>query len=167
VPDSAVGMLKRSGEHAVHAAAVEVECAWGLISALTALGGTFVRAHLASLLALWRKALPKVGVRDSAGGRSAEEWAFLLHVRGSTVGALAAFLESCGPKASARAGLVTLDVGRRLTTLLNNTLGFANAAHTYLAPLEHEPPRVLGLGLGLCKLAPVLRARTFECFSLL
>lgn len=167
VLESAVGMLKRSGEHPVQAAAVEVECAWGLISALTALGGTFVRAHLASLLALWRNAVPKVGARDSGGGRSVEEWAFLLHVRGSAVGALGAFLESCGPGVGGSGGLVTLDVGRRLTTLLSNALGFANAAHTYLGSLEHESPAVLGLGLGLRELEHVLRARTFECFSLL
>ncbi|KAG8686898.1 hypothetical protein FRC08_012272, partial [Ceratobasidium sp. 394] len=43
VLECAVSMLKKSGEHAVHLASVEVECAWGLISALTSLGGTFVR----------------------------------------------------------------------------------------------------------------------------
>ncbi|KAG8714844.1 hypothetical protein FRC11_006860 [Ceratobasidium sp. 423] len=171
VLECAVSMLKKSGEHAVNIASVEVECAWGLISALTSLGGVFVRGHLASLLALWRNAIPKVSARDSAnGGRSVEEWGFLLHVRGSAVGALAAFLESCGPHVASAGGLVTLDVGRRLTTLLTNALAFANAATTYFASLEVESQgttAIGGIGLSLRDLESNLRTRTLTCFSLL
>ncbi|KAJ1300539.1 hypothetical protein OPQ81_002194 [Rhizoctonia solani] len=171
VLECAVSMLKKSGEHAVNIASVEVECAWGLISALTSLGGVFVRGHLASLLALWRNAIPKVGARDSAnGGRSVEEWGFLLHVRGSAVGALVAFLESCGPHVATAGGLVTLDVGRRLTTLLTNALAFANAATAYFATLEVESQgttAIGGIGLNLRDLESNLRTRTLTCFSLL
>ncbi|CAE6397949.1 unnamed protein product [Rhizoctonia solani] len=171
VLECAVSMLKKSGEHAVHVASVEVECAWGLISALTSLGGVFVRSHLASLLALWRNAIPKVGARDSAnGGRSIEEWGFLLHVRGSAVGALVAFLESCGPHVANAGGLVTLDVGRRLTSLLTNALAFANAATSYFATLEAESQgttTISGIGLSLRDLESNLRTRTLTCFSLL
>ncbi|GAB1525330.1 hypothetical protein RhiTH_008488 [Rhizoctonia solani] len=171
VLDCAVSMLKKSGEHAVHIASVEVECAWGLISALTSLGGVFVRGHLASLLALWRNAIPKVSARDSANsGRSVEEWGFLLHVRGSAVGALAAFLESCGPHVATAGGLVTLDVGRRLTTLLSNALAFASAATTYFASLEMEnqgTAAIGGIGLSLRDLESNLRTRALICFSLL
>ncbi|CAE6356393.1 unnamed protein product [Rhizoctonia solani] len=171
VLECAVSMLKKSGEHAVHIASVEVECAWGLISALTSLGGVFVRGHLASLLALWRNAIPKVSARDSSNsGRSVEEWGFLLHVRGSAVGALAAFLESCGPHIATAGGLVTLDVGRRLTTLLSNALAFANAATTYFASLEADSQgtaAIGGIGLSLRDLESNLRTRTLICFSLL
>ncbi|CAE6439107.1 unnamed protein product [Rhizoctonia solani] len=171
VLECAVSMLKKSGEHAVNIASVEVECAWGLISALTSLGGVFVRGHLASLLALWRNAIPKVSARDSAnGGRSVEEWGFLLHVRGSAVGALAAFLESCGPQVASAGGLVTLDVGRRLTTLLTNALTFSNAATAYFASLETEnqgTTTIGGIGLSLRDLESNLRTRTLTCFSLL
>ncbi|CAE7204243.1 unnamed protein product [Rhizoctonia solani] len=171
VLECAVSMLKKSGEHAVNIASVEVECAWGLISALTSLGGVFVRSHLASLLALWRNAIPKVSARDSAnGGRSVEEWGFLLHVRGSAVGALVAFLESCGPHVATSGGLVTLDVGRRLTTLLTNALAFSNAASTYFASLEAESQgttAISGIGLSLRDLENNLRTRTLACFSLL
>jgi hypothetical protein len=92
-----------------------------------------------------------------------------LQFRGSVVGALAAFLASCGLNASAGAGPVTLGVGRRLTTLLSDALVFANAAITYLASLEHKPPSLLGLGLGLGlrELERVLRARAVECYALL
>jgi hypothetical protein len=173
VLECAVSMLKKSGEHAVSVASVEIECAWGLISALTSLGGTFVRGHLAHLLALWRNAVPKVGAKDSSNsGRSTEEWGFLLHVRGSAIGALAAFLESCGPHvaSSTAGGLVTLDVGRRLTTLLTNALGFTNAATTYLSSLELETQSTVaisGIGLSLRDLENVLRTRTLDCFTLL
>jgi hypothetical protein len=171
VLECAVSMLKKSGEHTVNVASVEVECAWGLISALTSLGGTFVRNHLASLLALWRNAIPKVSARDSANsGRSAEEWGFLLHVRGSAVGALVSFLESCGPHVAAAGELVTLDVGRRLTTLLTNALAFANAATTYFSSLEVETQvtsAISGIGLNLRDLENILRTRTLACFTLL
>ncbi|QRV99686.1 HEAT repeat protein [Ceratobasidium sp. AG-Ba] len=171
VLECAVSMLKRSGEHPVSIAGIEVECAWGLISALTALGATFVRGHLPSLLALWRNAVPKAGAKDVPNsGRSIEEWGFLLHVRGSAVGALVAFLESCGPNTSTAAGLVTLDVGRRLSTLLTNALSFANAATSFLSSLEFETQRTVaisGLGLSLRDLENILRARTMNCFALL
>ncbi|KAG8794872.1 hypothetical protein FRC12_020730, partial [Ceratobasidium sp. 428] len=173
VLECAVSMLKKSGEHAVNIASVEVECAWGLISALTSLGGTFVRGHLANLLALWRNAVPKVGAKDVPNsGRTVDEWGFLLHVRGSAIGALAAFLESCGPNVSntTTGGLVTLDVGRRLTTLLTNALAFANAATAFLSSLELETQAtvaIAGIGLSLRDLGNILRARALSCFTLL
>ncbi|KAF8761979.1 Clathrin-coated vesicle protein [Rhizoctonia solani] len=114
VLDCAVSMLKKSGEHAVHIASVEVEC--------------------------------------------------------SAVGALAAFLESCGPHVATAGGLVTLDVGRRLTTLLSNALAFASAATTYFASLEMEnqgTAAIGGIGLSLRDLGVTFRTRALICFSLL
>ncbi|KAF8727621.1 hypothetical protein AX14_007205 [Amanita brunnescens Koide BX004] len=138
VLDIAVQLLKRAGEHTLEVAWVEVEVAWTAISALLCLGPGFVRPQLAQLLVLWRNALPKPTGRDLAGGsglgsagtspsslsnstsRSPAEWAFLLHVRESALGAVLCFLRH---NASA---LVTLDVARRISSVLSNALQFAN-----------------------------------------
>ena len=138
VLDIAVQLLKRAGEHTLEVAWIEVEVAWTAISALLCLGPGFVRPQLAQLLVLWRNALPKPTGRDLAGGsglgsagasaaslssstsRSPAEWAFLLHVRESALGAVLCFLRH---NASA---LVTLDVARRISSVLSNALQFAN-----------------------------------------
>jgi len=80
VLDMAITLLKRTGEHTVALAGVEVETAWTCIAALMTLGPNFVRAHLPQLLVLWRNALPKPPSKDTAA-RTAAEWGFLLHVR--------------------------------------------------------------------------------------
>lgn len=138
VLDIAVQLLKRAGEHTLEVAWIEVEVAWTAISALLCLGPGFVRPQLAQLLVLWRNALPKPTGRDLAGGsglgsagssatslssstsRSPSEWAFLLHVRESALGAVLCFLRH---NASA---LVTLDVARRISSVLSNALQFGN-----------------------------------------
>ncbi|KAH9052913.1 clathrin-coated vesicle protein [Lactarius deliciosus] len=104
-------------------AGVEVETAWTCIAALMTLGPNFVRAHLPQLLVLWRNALPKPPTKDS-------EWGFLLHVRESALGAILAFLRHNAPT------LVTLDVARRLTTLLSNAFLFANAFAVQASHME-------------------------------
>ncbi|TRM58754.1 armadillo-type protein [Schizophyllum amplum] len=122
VLDMAIQLLKRAGEHDVKIAGVEVEVAWTLIAALMSLGPNFVRPHLPQLLVLWRNALPKPTSKDAANsaGRSAAEWSFLLHVRESALGAIYCFLQH-------NAGaLVTLDVARRVSSVLSNALNFAN-----------------------------------------
>ncbi len=129
--DMAITLLKRTGEHTVALAGVEVETAWTCIAALMTLGPNFVRAHLPQLLVLWRNALPKPPSKDTAA-RTAAEWGFLLHVREAALGAILAFLRHNAPT------LVTLDVARRLTTLLSNAFLFANAYATQ-APHVEDP----------------------------
>ncbi|KAK2459742.1 hypothetical protein APHAL10511_008243 [Amanita phalloides] len=148
VLDIAVQLLKRAGEHTLEVAWIEVEVAWTMISALLCLGPGFVRPQLAQLLVLWRNALPKPTGRDLAGGsglgiasasgsstslsgslsasptgRSPAEWAFLLHVRESALSAVLCFLRYNVP------ALVTLDVARRVSSVLSNALQFANNFH--------------------------------------
>lgn len=121
VLDMATSLLKAAGSHDLRPARVEVAAAWTLIAALTSLGPNFVRPHLPQLLVLWRNALPKPTSKDTQGnaGRSRAEWAFLLDVRESALGAVLGFLR-------ANKELVTLDVARRVSSLLSNALSFAN-----------------------------------------
>jgi hypothetical protein len=122
VLDMATQLLKRAGEHDVKVAGLEVEVAWTLIASLMSLGPNFVRPHLSQLLVLGRNALPKPTTKDSASnaGRSVPEWLFLLHIRESALGAIWCFLQHNSPT------LVTLDVARRVASLLSNALSFAN-----------------------------------------
>ncbi|KAF8630604.1 hypothetical protein AX15_002831 [Amanita polypyramis BW_CC] len=208
VLDIAIQLLKRAGEHALEVAWVEVEVAWTTISALLCLGPGFVRPQLAQLLVLWRNALPKPTGRDLAGGsglgssggsttslggsistsssgRSSSEWAFLLHVRENALGAVLCFLRH---NASA---LVTLDVARRISSVLSNALQFANNFQglNIEDPLEMVPTGTSGSSSGPGTAGPssitselgypgsrsltlrareaLLRKRVFQCFSAL
>ncbi|KAJ8690136.1 hypothetical protein PTI98_011594 [Pleurotus ostreatus] len=55
--DIATQLLKRSGDHDLKVAGVEVEVAWTLIASLMSLGPNFVRPHLPQPLFLWRNTL--------------------------------------------------------------------------------------------------------------
>ncbi|KAI0303661.1 armadillo-type protein [Multifurca ochricompacta] len=168
VLDMAIMLLKRTGEHTVALAGVEVETAWTCIAALMTLGPNFVRAHLPQLLVLWRNALPKPPSKDTVS-RTASEWGFLLHVREAALGAILSFLSHNAP------ALVTLDVARRLTTLLSNAFLFANAFANQAPHLEDplagsESSRVQGAtsdGPSLRSREALLRRRVFQCFTVL
>lgn len=168
VLDMAITLLKRTGEHTVTLAGVEVETAWTCIAALMTLGPNFVRAHLPQLLVLWRNALPKPPSKDSVA-RTPAEWGFLLHVREAALGAILAFLRHNAPT------LVTLDVARRLTTLLSNAFLFANAYATQASQIEvilagAEHSRASGAapeGPSLRSREALLRRRVFQCFAVL
>jgi hypothetical protein len=140
---TATALLKSTLDQPLSIARVNSEIGWTILSGLMALGPQFVKANLSALMVLWRNALPKPTVRDTSGVVGKDEWAFLLGVRGWAVGAMCAFLRwnntsvgggrdnrgqrnPLGGDSSAGTVLVTLDVARRLGTLLNNALGFAN-----------------------------------------
>ena len=159
VLDMAISLLKRAGEHDLKVAGIEIEVAWTSISSLMALGPNFVRPHLPQLLVLWRNALPKATSKDNNAGRSIAEWMFLLHVRENALGTILCFLQHNSLT------LVTLDVGRRIASLLNNALGFANnfLSQHVEDPLEGE----VNKGLSLRASEALLRRRVYQCFTTL
>lgn len=168
VLDTAVQLLKRSGEHDFKVAEVEVHVAWTLMSGLMTLGPTFVASHLPQLLVLWRNSLPKPTSKDtSVGERGEKEWAFLLDVREYTLSAILTFLQN-------NKELTTLDVARRLTSLLTNTLnfvnGFATAYSDYLREQQQNPNVPVGATRSAMTLATrehELRRRVLQCFGTL
>ncbi|KAK1228476.1 hypothetical protein PQX77_008494 [Marasmius sp. AFHP31] len=159
VLDMAIQLLKRAGEHDVKIGGIEVEVSWILIASLMSLGPNFVRPHLPQLLVLWRNALPKPTSKDTLNnaGRSNEEWNFLLHVRESALGAIICFLQH-------NIALVTLDVGRRIASVLSNALSFANL---FIGANVEEPPETYTGGLTLKTREALLRRRVYQCFSIL
>ncbi|PPQ99633.1 hypothetical protein CVT24_005211, partial [Panaeolus cyanescens] len=168
VLDMATQLLKRAGEHDLKIAGVEVEVAWTLIASLMSLGPNFVRPHLPQLLVLWRNALPKPTTKDTSTNniRTAAEWAFLLHVRESALGAILCFLKNNGGV------LVTLDVARRIASLLSNALSFANGfisvnVEDPNGDTQPLPPGAVRKGLNLREREALLRRRVHECFTAL
>lgn len=131
-----IQLLKQSGNHDLPISSVEIQVAWTIISSLMSLGPNFVRLHLPQLLILWRNALPKPTSKDTSAAqvRGENEWAFLLHIRECTLGAILSFLRHNGVGVGGGSvGLVNEDVGRRLVLLLSNGLAFAASfAASYL-----------------------------------
>jgi hypothetical protein len=163
VLDMATQLLKGAGEHDVKIASVEIEVAWTSIASLMSLGPNFVRPHLPQLLVLWRNALPKPTSKDTASGasRSAAEWTFLLHLRESALDAILCFLRH-------NSFLVTLDVARRIASLLGNALSFANTFISKNVEDQSEPAlRVESAGLSLRSKEALLRRRVYQCFTAL
>ncbi|TFK25105.1 clathrin-coated vesicle protein [Coprinopsis marcescibilis] len=162
--DMATQLLKRAGEHDLKVAEVEIEVSWTLISALMSLGPNFVRPHLPQLLVLWRNALPKPTNKDSSGvARSVADWLFLLHVRESALGAILSFLQHNSST------LVTLDVARRIASVISNALSFANnfISQNVEDPADLQPPTVPRKGLNMRDREALLRRRIYQCFSAL
>jgi hypothetical protein len=159
--DLAIQLLKRAGSHEMHIASVEIEVAWTMIASLMTLGPNFVRAQLPQLLVLWRNALPKPTSKDADGssGRSLVEWLFLLHVRESALGAIYSFL------AHNATVLITLDVARRIASLLANVLSFVNATPSNNHAGNAELQELEGPTLHVREAA--LRRRTYQCYALL
>ena len=162
VLDIATQLLKRAGDHEVKIALVEVEVAWTSIASLMSLGPNFVRPHLPQLLVLWRNALPKPTRKDTGGlNRSAVEWTFLLHLRESALGAILCFLRH-------NVSLITLDVARRIASLLSNALSFAN---TFISQNVEDPSdqvtQAETQSISLRSREALLRRRVYQCFSAL
>lgn len=168
VLDTAVQLLKRSGDHDMKMAEIEVRVAWTLMSGLMTLGPTFIKFHLPQLLVLWRNALPKPTSKDTVvGDRSESDWAFLLDVREYTLSAILTFLYN-------NKELTTLDTARRLSSMLTNTLnfvnGFATAYGDYIREQQQNPnapPASTRASMALAQKEQELRRRVMQCFSAL
>ncbi|KAF8523823.1 ARM repeat-containing protein [Gautieria morchelliformis] len=165
VLDMAIQLLKRAGDHDVKVAGIEVEVAWTCIASIMTLGPNFVRSHLPQLLVLWRNALPKPTSKDTTTNiaRSPQEWMFLLHVRECALGAILSFLRHNSPV------LITLDVARRIASLLSNALLFANA---FVAQkVDEQQDGAISFGgsryIDLPTREALLRRRVYECFGAL
>ncbi|GAA6050947.1 hypothetical protein JCM3770_005337 [Rhodotorula araucariae] len=162
----AIQLLKQSGNHELHVSGVEIQVAWILVGALMSLGPTFVRLHLAQLLLLWRNALPKPTSKDASAAqvRGDNEWAFLLHIRECTLGAILSFLRHNGFAASGASGLVTDDVARRIVQLLSNGLSFHQSFATAHPALAAEQVPSTSSRLQLVDRDIMFRRRLLQCF---
>ena len=110
-------LLKSSGSSELRVASTQIQVAWILIGGLMSLGPNFVKIHLSQLLLLWKNALPKVLAKDSSIHRNYLNASFLTHVRECALSSILAFLEY-------NSRLLTVDVCKRIATMLQNTTAF-------------------------------------------
>lgn len=152
----ATSILKSSSGLDIRISSVQIQVAWVMVGGLMALGPNFVKIHLSQLLLLWRNALPKPLPSDNMGQRTLMELTFLAHVRECALSSIAAFL-------AYNARLVTLDVAKRLATMLHNTTEFLNSLPARKA--SEDPERRLSFSLQLQDFDHMIRRRVFECSS--
>ncbi|KAH6694110.1 HEAT repeat protein [Plectosphaerella plurivora] len=91
----------------------QIQVAWILIGGLMSLGPNF-------LLLLWKNAMPKPLTKDNTAHRSILEASFLTHVRECALGSILSFLQY-------NSRLLTVDVSKRIATMLQNTTAFLRA----------------------------------------
>ncbi|KAF8998690.1 hypothetical protein BDQ17DRAFT_779816 [Cyathus striatus] len=158
VLDLASTLLKKAAESNMRVASVQSEIALVLLSSLMSLVPNFVRGHLTQFLVLWRNALPKMTEERELTSVPRAEVEFLLLLRGYVVGSMLAFLKW-------NKGLVSLDVERRVASVLSNALSFADAVVSLPAedPDLSQPKK----GLGMKEQEALLHKRVFLCFLLL
>lgn len=104
---------------------------------------------------LWKNALPKPLSKDNIGNRGLLELSFLAHVRDCALGSIRAFLTFNGR-------LLTVDVSKRLATMLQNTTMFVNS----LPPKKttDEVEKHLSPSLQLYDYELMVRRRVFVCY---
>ncbi|KAI9904950.1 hypothetical protein N3K66_001479 [Trichothecium roseum] len=113
----ATNLLKSSSQSELRVSATQIQVAWILIGGLMSLGPNFVKIHLSQLLLLWKNALPKPLAKDNTSARSLLEASFLTHVRECALGSILAFLQF-------NSRLLTVDVSKRIATMLQSTTAF-------------------------------------------
>lgn len=113
----ATGLLKSSSKSELRISSTQIQVAWILIGGLMSLGPNFVKIHLSQLLLLWKNALPKPLAKDNTSLRSSLESSFLTHVRECALGSILAFLQF-------NSRLLTVDVSKRIASMLQNTTAF-------------------------------------------
>jgi hypothetical protein len=113
----ATNLLKSSSQSELRVSSTQIQVAWILIGGLMALGPNFVKIHLSQLLLLWKNALPKPLAKDNTSARSLLESSFLTHVRECALGSILAFLQF-------NSRLLTVDVSKRIATMLQSTTAF-------------------------------------------
>ncbi|KAK8076747.1 hypothetical protein PG994_004019 [Apiospora phragmitis] len=100
----ATNLLKSSGKSELRVSSTQIQVAWILIGGLMSLGPNFVKIHLSQLLLLWKNALPKPLAKDNTSSRS--------------------LLEASLPHPREGIRLLTVDVSKRIATMLQSTTAF-------------------------------------------
>ena len=152
----ATELLKSSSQADLRIAGTQVQVAWVLIGGLMALGPNFVKIHLPQFLLLWKNALPKPLTKDNTKQRQSAETHYLTTIRECTLGSILLFLEFNGK-------LITLDVSKRIATMLQNTVEFLESVRTRKSA-DETTQRALS-SLSIQDLILMVRRRVLQCYS--
>ncbi|KAJ4141040.1 hypothetical protein NW768_000247 [Fusarium equiseti] len=151
----ATNMLKSSSQAQLRVASTQIQVAWILIGGLMSLGPNFVKIHLSQLLLLWKNALPKPLAKDNTSARSFLEVSFLTHVRECAMGSILAFLEF-------NSRLLTVDVSKRIATMLQNTTAFLRTLPS--KKTSDDVNQRLAPSLQLSDLEMMVQRRVLQCY---
>ncbi|KZF21359.1 HEAT repeat protein-like protein [Xylona heveae TC161] len=151
----ATGLLKSSSQSELRVSSTQIQVAWILIGGLMTLGPNFVKIHLSQLLLLWKNALPKPLAKDNTAQRSLLELSFLAHVRECALGSMLAFLENNGR-------LLTVDVSKRLATMLQNTTHFLSGLPS--KKTTEDVSQRLASSLQLRDIDLMVKRRVLQCY---
>ncbi|KAF2771596.1 ARM repeat-containing protein [Teratosphaeria nubilosa] len=156
VLQQATTLLKTSGSSDLRISSCQLQVAWIMIGGLMSLGPNFVKIHLSQLMLLWRNALPKPVPKENMSQRNMIELSYLAHVRECALGSIKAFL-------TFNQRLLTIDVSRRLSAMLENTVTFIQALPE--KKTSDDPANRLSPALQLQDYEIMVRRRVFQCFS--
>lgn len=149
-------ILKSSGGQDLRLSSIQIQVAYIMIGGLMSLGPSFVKTHLSQLMMLWRNALPKTSPSDNLAQRSQIEISFLAHVRECALGSVLAFLTFNGR-------LLTLDISRRLSAMMQNTINFCFEMPNKRTTEDLE--KRLSSALQLQDYDLMVRRRVFQCYA--
>ncbi|KAK4123547.1 ARM repeat-containing protein [Parathielavia appendiculata] len=152
----ATNLLKSSGSSELRVASVQIQVAWTLIGGLMSLGPNFVKIHLSQLLLLWKNALPKVLSKDSSIHRNYLNACFLTHVRECALSSILAFLEF-------NSRLLTVDVSKRIATMLQSTTAFLKTLPS--KKTAEDISERLTPSLQLQDLEVMVQRRVLQCYT--
>ncbi|WPH01281.1 Hypothetical protein R9X50_00411900 [Acrodontium crateriforme] len=155
VLQQATSLLKTSGSSDLRISSCQLQVAWIMIGGLMSLGPNFVKIHLSQLMLLWRNALPKPVGNENMSQRNMIELSYLAHVRECALGSIKAFL-------TFNQRLITSDVSRRLSAMLENSVAFIKSLPE--KKTSDEPSNRLSTALQLQDYEVMIRRRIFQCF---
>ncbi|KAL2156266.1 hypothetical protein VTH82DRAFT_1011 [Thermothelomyces myriococcoides] len=152
----ATNLLKSSSTSELRVASTQIQVAWTLIGGLMSLGPNFVKIHLSQLLLLWKNALPKVLAKDSSIHRNYLNASFLTHVRECALSSILAFLEF-------NSRLLTVDVSKRIATMLQSTTAFLKTLPS--KKTAEDISERLTPSLQLQDLEIMVQRRVLQCYT--
>lgn len=151
----ATDLLKSSSQSELRVSSMQIQVAWILIGGSMSLGPNFVKIHLSQLLLLWKNALPKPLAKDNTSARSLLEASFLTHVRECALGSILAFLEF-------NSRLLTVDVSKRIATMLQSTTAFLRTLPS--KKVSDDISHRLTPALQLYDLEMMVQRRVMQCY---
>ncbi|KAI9719876.1 MAG: hypothetical protein M1828_006098 [Chrysothrix sp. TS-e1954] len=156
VLNQATAFLKSSSSSDLRISSTQIHVAWTMIGGLMSLGPNFVKLHLSQLLLLWKNALPKPLKDDNIAKRGLLELSFLTHVRECALSSMRVFL-------AYNSRLLTVDVSKRLATMLQNTVDFLTSMPGKKTTEDFE--KLLSPSLQLQDFDVMLRRRLYDCYT--
>jgi hypothetical protein len=153
----ATTLLKSSGNSSdLRISSTQIQVAWILLGGLMTLGPNFVKIHTSQLMLLWKNALPKPVNRENISQRNILELSFLAHVRECALGSILIFVQH-------NKRLLTLDVSKRIASMLHNTTMFLASLPS--KKTTDEISQRLSPALQLHDFDLMVRRRVLQCYT--